>query len=85
MWAKGLLTLLWAYRTTPRATTSETPFSLTYGFEVVVPTELKLPTYRVTNYNNQGNKEALRAELDLIEKKRDRAYLRMAAYNQKVS
>ena len=80
-----LPTTLWAYRTTPRATTGETLFSITYGFEVVVPTELELPTYRVANYNERGNKEALQEELDLIEEKRDQAYLRMAAYKQRVS
>ena len=39
LWAEELPTLLWAYRTTPRATTGKTPFSLTYGHEAIVPTE----------------------------------------------
>ena len=41
-WAVELPSFLWAYRTTPRATTGETSFLLMYGFEVVVPTELNL-------------------------------------------
>ena len=45
LWAEELPTLLWAYWTTPWATTGETPFSLTYGHEAVVPTEIGLPTY----------------------------------------
>ena len=80
LWAKELPTLLWIYRTTPRATTGETPFSLTFRLEAVVLTEIGLPTYRVANYDNRGNEEALRAELDLIDEKRDLAYLRMAAF-----
>ena len=84
LWAAELLTLMWAYWTTPRATTGETPFLLTYGFEAVVPTEMGLPTYRVANYDDQGNEEALRAELDLVEEKRDQAYLRMVAFKQRV-
>ena len=58
---------------------------LTYGCEAIVLTELELPTYRVANYHNQKNKEALRGELDLIEEKRDQTYLRMSAYKQRVS
>ena len=76
---------MWAYRTTPRATTGETPFSLTYGFEAIVLTKIGLPTYRVANYDDRGNEEALRAELDLVEEKLDQTYLRMAAFKQRVS
>ena len=85
LWVEELPALLWAYQTTPWATTSETPLILTYDFLVVVSTELELLTYRVANYKDQENEEALRGELDLIEEKRDLAYLRMAAYKQRVS
>ena len=34
-WAEELPNVLWAYRTTPKRSTGETPFSLTYGVEVV--------------------------------------------------
>ncbi|KAL0433687.1 UNVERIFIED_CONTAM: hypothetical protein Slati_2703000 [Sesamum latifolium] len=30
-WAEELTSVLWAYRTTPRGSTGETPFSLVYG------------------------------------------------------
>ena len=30
-WAEELSNMLWAYRTTPRRSTGETPFSLMYG------------------------------------------------------
>ena len=53
---------------------------LTYGFEAVVLTEIGLPTYRVENCNDLENEEALRAELDLVEEKRDQAYLQMVAF-----
>ena len=42
MWDEELLNVLWAYRTTPRRSTGETPFSLTYRGEVVIPTEISL-------------------------------------------
>ena len=85
LWADELPTLLWAYRTTPRAATGETPFALAYGCEAVVPTEFKLQTYRISSYNDQQNNDALREELDLVEEKRDQAYIRMAALKQRAA
>ena len=41
-WAKELPNVLWAYRTTPRRSTGETPFSLTYEAEVVIPADVNL-------------------------------------------
>ena len=39
-WSEELPSVLWAYRTTIRGPTGETPFSLTYGTEAVIPVEL---------------------------------------------
>ncbi|XP_038719811.1 uncharacterized protein LOC120012457 [Tripterygium wilfordii] len=39
-WADELPGVLWSYRTTVRTSTNETPFSLTYGTEAVLPVEL---------------------------------------------
>ena len=39
-WADDHPEILWAYRTTARSTTGETPFSLAYGYEAMVPVEL---------------------------------------------
>ncbi|KAL0444489.1 UNVERIFIED_CONTAM: hypothetical protein Slati_2171600 [Sesamum latifolium] len=39
-WAEELTSVLWAYRTTPRGSTGETPFSLVYGTEAIIPAEL---------------------------------------------
>lgn len=36
-WAEELPFILWAYRTTPREATRETPFALVYGAEVRLP------------------------------------------------
>ena len=51
----------------------------------MVPTELQLSTYQVDNYNDQDNEEALRKGLNLVEEKRDQAYIKLAAYKQRVS
>ncbi|XP_038680911.1 uncharacterized protein LOC119981840 [Tripterygium wilfordii] len=44
MWVEELRSVLWAYRTTPRRSTRESPFVLAYGAEVVIPLEIGLPT-----------------------------------------
>ena len=36
-WVDELPHILWTYRTTPRRSTGETPFLMTYGAEVVIP------------------------------------------------
>ena len=49
-WIDELPTILWAYRTTPRTATQETPFALTYGAEAVIPAEIGVPSGRVQNF-----------------------------------
>jgi len=42
-WTEELLEVLWAYRCTPQTTTQETPYSLTYGTEAMIPSKLENP------------------------------------------
>ena len=83
-WAVELPGLLWAYRTTPRKATKESPFSLVYGAEVVIPAEVGMPSLRIEiAWENQcSNSEQRRGDLDLIEERRDRALLYLACYQQ---
>ncbi|GKV53174.1 hypothetical protein SLEP1_g59712, partial [Rubroshorea leprosula] len=45
-WVDELSKLLWSCRTTPSLATGETPFSLAYGAEAVIPVEVGLPYER---------------------------------------
>ena len=81
-WVDELPRVLWAYRTTCRTSTNETPFSMTYGTEAVVPTEIGEPSFRVEQFDPESNVEGLSLNLDLLEIKRDNAQIRMVA-NQK--
>nr|GEY83231.1 hypothetical protein [Tanacetum cinerariifolium] len=45
-WVEELPHVLWAHRTMIKSSHGDTPFSLTYGTEVVIPTEIGMPTYR---------------------------------------
>ncbi|KAL0448119.1 UNVERIFIED_CONTAM: hypothetical protein Slati_1939800 [Sesamum latifolium] len=76
-WAEELTSVLWAYRTTPRGSTGETPFSLVYGTEAIIPAELGMPSHRVMNFSEECNENLLRENLDLIEELREKAFLRI--------
>ena len=54
-WPKELPSVLWAYKTTARTPTGETPFSLTYGTEAVIPVEVGLTSLRRKFFNEQIN------------------------------
>ena len=42
-WVEELPHVLWTYWTTPRRSTRETSFSMTYGAEAVIPLEIGFP------------------------------------------
>ena len=63
IWPDELPSVLWAYRTTARIPTGETPFRLAYGTDAIILAEVGLTSYRVDNYSedkNGENEEALR-------------------------
>ena len=72
--------VLWMYRTMPRRSTGKTPFSLTYGAQVVIPLETGFPTTRTSSFNPKDNDEQLTRNLDLIEEKREDAMVQLAYY-----
>ena len=83
-WVEELPHVLWTYRTTPRRSTGETPFSMTYGVEAVIPLETGFPTSRTSSFNPSDNDKQLTKSLDLIEEKRENATVQLAYYQQKL-
>ena len=79
---KELPNVFWAYRTTPRKATNETPYSLAFEFEVVIPLEVGLPTIWTEAYDANYNKEVLAWDLNLVEKRRENTLIRMANYQK---
>ncbi|GKB81784.1 reverse transcriptase domain-containing protein, partial [Tanacetum coccineum] len=77
-WIEELPHVLWAHRTTIKSSHGDTPFSLTYGTEAVIPAEIGMPTYRTTAVDAVHNDEELRLNLDLLEERRERAAIREA-------
>ncbi|XP_071713973.1 uncharacterized protein [Rutidosis leptorrhynchoides] len=59
-WIDELPNVLWAHRTTPKGVTNESPFSLVYGSEAVIPAEINVPTMRIASFDESSNSEELR-------------------------
>ena len=84
-WPEELPSVLWAYRTTVRTLTGETPSNLTYGTETVIPVEIGLTSLRKEFFNEHNNDDQLKLNLDCLDKVRDQASQRMAKYQQKMA
>ena len=71
---------MWAYQTTARTPTGETPFQLAYGSDAVIHAEVGLTSYRVENYAEGKNEEAICLQLDLVEEVCAAAEQRLTQY-----
>jgi len=60
--------------------TRETPFHLAHGSEAIILAKLVLTSYRVGNYDESRNDEAMRLQLDLIDEVRATVEQRLAQY-----
>ncbi|KAK6136270.1 hypothetical protein DH2020_030001 [Rehmannia glutinosa] len=78
-WVDELQSVLWLYRTTPKEATGETPFSLVYGAEAVIPAEIGMETHRIQTFEETRNQELMKEALEELEEKRQKSYLRMEA------
>ena len=79
-WVEELPYVLWTYRTTPRRSTGETPFSMTYGAKVVIPLETGFPTLRTSLFTSNSNDNLLEKSLDLIKERRENVMVQLAYY-----
>ena len=85
LWVEELPNVLWAYRTTKRTATGETPYSLVFGTEVILPIEHKFISFQFQNYEPEYNEAKLRASLDLLEEKQSRTAKKMVVYQSKLA
>ena len=74
--------VLWAYRTTTRVPTGETPFKLTFGTEAIMLVEVGLTSLRDKTYKGQKNQQELNNNLDLIDEVREETMKRMAKHKE---
>ena len=77
--------MLWAYNTTRKSATQETPFALAYGTEAVALVEVGLKSPRIELASVEHNDEALRLNLDLLDEKREQVLRRTEGYHRKTA
>ena len=76
--------VLWTYQTTARRSTGETPFSITYSAEAVIPLETGFPKLKMSFFTPSNNDRLLGKTLDLVEELRENAMVQLAYYQYKL-
>ena len=84
-WVEYLPEVLWAYRTTQKSATRETPFALAFGTEAVAPVEVGIKSPRVELASEEHNDEALCLNLELLDEKREQVQRRTEEYQRKTA
>ncbi|GJX77198.1 hypothetical protein Tco_0324009 [Tanacetum coccineum] len=76
---EALIAVPLAHRTMIKSSNGDTPFSLTYGTEAVIPAEIEMPTFRTTEVDVAKIDEALENQtLDRKERKAEQAAIRVS-------
>ncbi|GKG15646.1 reverse transcriptase domain-containing protein, partial [Tanacetum coccineum] len=83
-WMEELPHVLWAHLTMIKSSNRDTPFSLTYGTEAIIPTEIGMPTIKTAEVDQVQNNEALQINLDLLEERKEEAAIREAKSKAKM-
>ena len=78
-WVEELPGVLLAYRTTNQKLTGESPFTLTYGMEAIIPIEIGMPTIR-TEDPEEANAKPIIKDLDTIDQLQEVAIVRITSY-----
>ena len=84
-WVEYLPEVLWAYRTTRKSATQETPFALAFSTEAVAPIKIGLKSPRIELASVEHNEEALRLNLDLLDENLDQVLKRAEDYQRKTA
>ena len=82
-WVDELPGVLWVYRTTSRKPIGISPFALTYGMKVIIPTEIGMPTLRI-GIPEEANAEAVTKDLDMADELCEATVVRIASYQQRL-
>ena len=63
----------------------ETPLSLTYGREAVIPAEVNMCSTQIDGFNPVHNEQMMVEQLDSLEQYREVATIQLAEYQQKLA
>jgi len=83
-WAEEVPRIVWAYHTTPQSSTMETPFSLVYGSDAMIPVEIHESSPRFLGFVAEESNEERKVNLDLIDEAREKARIKVEAMKRRV-
>ncbi|XP_068475044.1 uncharacterized protein [Phaseolus vulgaris] len=83
-WAEEVPRIVWAYHTTPQSSTMETPFSLVYGSDAMIPVEIHESSPRFLGFVAEESNEERRVNLDLIDEAREEAKIKAEVVKRRV-
>jgi len=83
-WAEEVPRIVWAYHTTEQSGTHETPFSLVYGCDAMIPVEIQESSPRFQNFVAEDSNEERRLNLDLLEEVREEARVKVEAVKRRI-
>jgi hypothetical protein len=81
-WVKELPSVLWALRTTPSHATSHTLFSLVYGSEAMLPTEVEHNSFYVQHFSEEQLDDSQVTDLTRSEELREAVVIQSAKHQQ---
>ena len=81
-WVYELPRIRSAYKTTSRKLTGVSPFALTYGMEVIIPTKIGVPTLQM-EIPEKANTEAIAKDLDMSGEFCEVVVVRITSYQQR--
>jgi len=83
-WAEKVPRIVWAYHATEQSGTHETPFSLVYGCDAMIPVENQESSPRFQNFVAEDTNEERRMNLDLLDEVREGARVKAEAVKRRV-
>ncbi|XP_068503990.1 uncharacterized protein [Phaseolus vulgaris] len=83
-WAEEVPRIVWAYHTTPQSTTKETPFSLVYGSNAMIPVEIQENSPSFQNFVAEESNEERKVNLDLLDEVREEARIKAEVLKRRV-
>ncbi|XP_070005023.1 uncharacterized protein [Nicotiana sylvestris] len=83
-WREILAEVLWACQTTIKSSKGATPFSLVYGTEALIPVKVGEPSIRFQYTTEESNHEDMSTNLELLDKTREAALVRMADQKHRI-
>ena len=83
-WAEEVPRIVWAYHTTEQSGTHETPFSLVYECDAMIPVEIQESSPRFQNFVAEDSNEERRVNLDLLDEVREEARVKAEAVKRRI-